>query len=189
MQTTSTERNTGKKVKEQSWTVRKVIKESMVFRLSAASGCPVLIRNRPHTSLPSWLASSISSLVLSRTAQRSGNKLIMQMFDSNLSSLSLSCLFFFAALVVYGILVAQPGIEPRPSSVKVWSFNHWTTREVPQLSSWGQKLYLNNPYKIWWWKGKPHLVMTTAGSSRNGQERTRVPTGWLHEKDRWRMVG
>ena len=28
-----------------------------------------------------------------------------------------------------GILVPQPGIEPGPWAVKVWSPNHWTARE------------------------------------------------------------
>ena len=27
-------------------------------------------------------------------------------------------------------LVPQPGIEPIPPTVKVWSFNHWTAMEV-----------------------------------------------------------
>ena len=30
-----------------------------------------------------------------------------------------------------GILVPQPGIEPVPPAVEVWSLNHWTIREVP----------------------------------------------------------
>ena len=29
-----------------------------------------------------------------------------------------------------GILVPQPGIEPVPPAVEVWSLNHWTMREV-----------------------------------------------------------
>ena len=29
------------------------------------------------------------------------------------------------------ILVPQPGIEPGPPALGVWSLNHWTTREVP----------------------------------------------------------
>ena len=28
-----------------------------------------------------------------------------------------------------GILVPQPGFEPRPLAVKAWSPNHWTARE------------------------------------------------------------
>ena len=34
-------------------------------------------------------------------------------------------------LEAYGILVPQPGIEPRAAAVKVLSPNHWTTTEVP----------------------------------------------------------
>ena len=30
-----------------------------------------------------------------------------------------------------GILVPQPGIEPRPSAVRVQSPNHWAAREFP----------------------------------------------------------
>ena len=31
-----------------------------------------------------------------------------------------------------GILVPQPGIEPKPPAVNVQSPNRWTTRDVPQ---------------------------------------------------------
>ena len=37
--------------------------------------------------------------------------------------------------MVYGILVPQPGIEPRPSAVRVRSPNHWTAREYPVIFS------------------------------------------------------
>ena len=30
----------------------------------------------------------------------------------------------------HGILVPQPGMEPMPPAVEVWSLNHWTFREV-----------------------------------------------------------
>ena len=30
-------------------------------------------------------------------------------------------------------LVPWPGIEPRPPALGVWSFSHWTTREVPSV--------------------------------------------------------
>ena len=33
-----------------------------------------------------------------------------------------------------GILVPLPGIEPRPRAVEAWSFNRWTTREVPTVN-------------------------------------------------------
>ena len=39
--------------------------------------------------------------------------------------------FFWPRHTAYGILVPRPGIEPRPSAVRVRSPNHWTTREVP----------------------------------------------------------
>ena len=29
------------------------------------------------------------------------------------------------------ILVPRPGFESRPSAMRVWSPNHWTTREFP----------------------------------------------------------
>ena len=34
--------------------------------------------------------------------------------------------------VAYGILVPQPGIEPMPPALKVWSLNHWTAGKVPK---------------------------------------------------------
>ena len=30
-----------------------------------------------------------------------------------------------------GILVPQLGIEPMPPALETWSFNHWTSMEVP----------------------------------------------------------
>ena len=39
--------------------------------------------------------------------------------------------FFWPHCEAYGILVPWPGIEPRPSEVKVWSLNHWITEEFP----------------------------------------------------------
>ena len=35
--------------------------------------------------------------------------------------------------MVCGILVPRPGIEPTPPALEVWSLNHWTTREVPNV--------------------------------------------------------
>ena len=52
----------------------------------------------------------------------------------NSGSHSTSFFFFFWPLgLACGILVPQPGIEPRPPAVEVWSPNHWTAREVPGL--------------------------------------------------------
>ena len=58
-------------------------------------------------------------------------------------SLFLFYLFFFFLASLHGlqILVPQPGIEPMPSAVKVWSPNHWTAREFPRsLFLRGKKL-------------------------------------------------
>ena len=45
-----------------------------------------------------------------------------------------TCTFIFlAALEVCGILVPQPGTEPRPSAVEVLSPNLWTTGEFPNI--------------------------------------------------------
>ena len=43
------------------------------------------------------------------------------------------------------ILVPQPGIEPRPSAVRVWSSSHWPTREFSLLflMSLGTRGYLH----------------------------------------------
>ena len=35
--------------------------------------------------------------------------------------------------VACGILVLQPGVEPRPWEVKVCSPNHWTARAILEL--------------------------------------------------------
>ena len=41
--------------------------------------------------------------------------------------------FFFSCLYheTCQMLVPWPGIEPMPAALKVWSFNPWTTKEVP----------------------------------------------------------
>ena len=40
---------------------------------------------------------------------------------------------FWPCCVACGILFPWPGIKPEPSAVKVWSSNHWTAREFPQM--------------------------------------------------------
>ena len=40
-------------------------------------------------------------------------------------------LIFWQCCVACGILVPWSGIEPRPSTVRAWSPNHWTAREFP----------------------------------------------------------
>jgi len=39
--------------------------------------------------------------------------------------------FFWLHHTVFGILVPQPGIEPRPLAVEAWNPNLWATRESP----------------------------------------------------------
>ena len=46
-----------------------------------------------------------------------------------------SFFFFLPYCLTRGILVPQPGTEPRPSAVKVQSPNHWTARGLP-LNRW-----------------------------------------------------
>ena len=46
-----------------------------------------------------------------------------------------SFLFSWQCCTACGLLAPWPGIEPPPLALEVQSLNHWTTREVPQLSS------------------------------------------------------
>ena len=55
----------------------------------------------------------------------------VHLFSISQGSLSF---FFLAAPCAYGILVPQPGIEPRPSAMKAQSLNHWTIGDFPSLS-------------------------------------------------------
>ena len=43
-------------------------------------------------------------------------------------------IFFWLSHATCRILIPQPGIEPRPSAVEVWSPNHWTASEVPYFT-------------------------------------------------------
>ena len=38
--------------------------------------------------------------------------------------------FFWLCCTAYGILVSKPGVESVPPTLKVWSRNYWTTREI-----------------------------------------------------------
>ena len=44
--------------------------------------------------------------------------------------LELFLVIYWPICAACGILVPPPGIEPRPSAVKTWSPNHWTTRNI-----------------------------------------------------------
>ena len=50
---------------------------------------------------------------------------------NNTSYFCCCCFVFRTHHEAYGILVPWPGIEPMPSAVKMWSPNHWTSREFP----------------------------------------------------------
>ena len=39
--------------------------------------------------------------------------------------------FFWPRHTPYGILVSQPGVEPRPLALDAQSLDHWASREVP----------------------------------------------------------
>ena len=69
--------------------------------------------------------------------------------------------FFWPCSVAYGILFQQPGIEPRPSAVKVLSPNHWTTKEVPE------KIMPSFSF-LWELKGI-QLVAVSQGKGRESQ--------------------
>ena len=43
--------------------------------------------------------------------------------------------FFWPHLIVCDNLAPQPGIKPTPPALEAQSLNHWTTREVPVISS------------------------------------------------------
>ena len=43
----------------------------------------------------------------------------------------ISLFLSLAVHVASGILVPQPGTEPAPPALEVWSLKHWTTRQVP----------------------------------------------------------
>ena len=47
---------------------------------------------------------------------------------------TLQFLCFWLHCTACGILVPQPGIEPTPPALEVWSLNHWTAKEVLHYS-------------------------------------------------------
>ena len=64
------------------------------------------------------------------------------------------------------ILVHQPEIEPRPSVVKVWSPNHWTTREFPFLKKKCCFLFFGHLHTVSKFpkqESNPHLLQWKGG--------------------------
>ena len=52
---------------------------------------------------------------------------------------------FWPCRAACGILVPWPGMEPVPPAVEARSPNHWTIREVPELSRWKQATEVVSP--------------------------------------------
>ena len=48
--------------------------------------------------------------------------------------------FFLATLCGREILVLPPGIEPVPPAVEAQSLNHWTSKEVPNMSTFNRMM-------------------------------------------------
>ena len=73
---------------------------------------------------------TLLGIILACTTQEiksiKNNKFVYCVFMSPLYNL----LFFWPRCVACGILVPQPGKEPVPPAVEVWSINHRTAREV-----------------------------------------------------------
>ena len=65
-----------------------------------------------------------------------GLTLLQQEFYLLLFTTGVKFLFFIFCphSTACGILVPPPGIEPMPLAMKMWSLNHWTTREFPRVN-------------------------------------------------------
>lgn len=83
--------------------------------MSAALGRPVHILDAPHHRGPA--AGSVSPLVVSRAAQRRGNWLTMQMFDSDF--LLLHSVALLMGETIYVTTLTKPGNE-RKSPSRCW---------------------------------------------------------------------
>ena len=70
------------------------------------------------------------------------------------------------------ISVPQPGIEPMPPAVEVWSLNHWTAREVPLLC------LVLSPSVFGLSQGPPMCVR--ASLSQDGLQHRGLWVGWHH---------
>ena len=91
--------------------------------------------------LGKWLSSSAVSMLPKASFHMFSNierliifQVLMVLF------LFLFHFFFWPCCTACGILVPHPGIEPRPLAVKMWSPNHWTSKEF--LDSF----FLNNSF-------------------------------------------
>ena len=106
----------------------------------------------------STLVSQISNMILKEQSLAAESKTVLQglivsksfiTFDKSLKTMLtalLSSFFFFKSFIYFNLaalglsccmwdLAPCPGIEPRPPALGGQSLSHWTTREVPLLSS------------------------------------------------------
>ena len=67
-------------------------------------------------------------------------------------------LFFWLHRTACGILVPQPGMQPAPPEVEVWSLNRWTTRETPIF------LFTFEEFQSWQKKILAHYFLSSASS-------------------------
>ena len=107
------------------------------IRLSPGSPCPPVLET--NWFFCNWTDPNIGSCLIWPSPSWTLLSSTVRWGGSRLLHLLRPCLSLFIFIVVwlyclaYEILVPQPGIEPRPSAVKVQSLNHWTTREFPTL--------------------------------------------------------
>ena len=93
------------------------------------------------------VADSQCCVSFSGTAQPISYAYIPSFLDSfPIQVIGVSSFFFFNIyLTLQGLscgmwdLVSWSGIEPRPPALGTWSLSHWTTREIPGVSSWSDK--------------------------------------------------
>ena len=93
------------------------------------------------TESRTWLKRLSSSS--NRLYMFSGSQILAHSYNSPrwlmLSLSSTFYLFLFIYLAALGLccgmwdLIPQPGIEPRPPALAVWSLSHWISREVPSI--------------------------------------------------------
>ena len=93
-----------------------------VFRISLIVSIKILLWFWSYGSIWEELIFVLLNLPIHK------HSMSLHLFSSLISFFKFFLLFCHKAP---GILVPQPGIEPTPLAVEVWSLNHWTSGEVP----------------------------------------------------------
>ena len=92
--------------------------------------------------------------------------------------------------VACGNLVPQPGIEPRPRALEVWSCSHWTSREAPGPSWLAPDLLLFPSSVSSFWAGSFSLFLTLlCGLSTGLLGGLRSPLAYAHLVASGRLPG